>query len=228
MHTETQSPEMSVAEVAIQFPHALKVFNKYRIDYCCGGQRSFDEACNKAGVTSGKVWEEITTDTKHAGTSINFKKWSPSLLVDYILDQHHAYVKEGIPMLYELLDKICNVHGEAHPELYHVRDKFQRLAEELIEHMNKEERVLFPAIKMMLENPSRIPLEQPLSVMMREHEGAGNLIKEIRQLTSNYTLPSDVCTTYSVTFRKLEEFDNDLMQHIHLENNILFEKISKN
>lgn len=228
MYTETQSPEMSVAEVAIQFPHALEVFNKYKIDYCCGGQQSFDVACNKAGVTSGKVWEEIITNTEHGGTLINFQKWSPSLLVDYILDQHHAYVKDAIPMLYELLDKVCNVHGETHPELFNVREKFQRLGEELNGHMNKEERVLFPAIKMMSENLSKIPLKQPLLVMMAEHEAAGILIKEIRELTGNYTLPPDVCTTYRLTFMKLEEFDNDLMQHIHLENNVLFEKINKN
>lgn len=228
MNTETRSPEMSVAEVAVEFPHALEVFNKYRIDYCCSGQRSFDEACNKAGATAGKVWEEITEYTEREGIAINFKRWNPSLLVDYILDQHHTYVKEAIPMLYELLDKIGNVHGEKHPELYRVREKFQRLAEELIDHMNKEERILFPAIKMMSENVSKIPLEQPLAVMMEEHEAVGNLIKEIRQLTGNYTLPSDVCSTYRITFRKLEDFDNDLMQHIHLENNILFEKVRKN
>lgn len=227
MNTEIQIPDMSVAEVAIQFPQALEIFNKYRIDYCCGGQHSFHEACNKAGVSAEVIWDTIINSSETKRTSTNFKKWSPSLLVDYILDQHHSYVKESIPMLDELLYKLCNVHGSEYPELYSVREKFQLLAEELTQHMRKEETILFPAIKMRPDRSNSFPIDQPLAVMKNEHEMAGNLIKEIRQLTSNYTPPNDVCTTYRIAFKKLEDFDNDLMQHIHLENNILFEKVSQ-
>lgn len=228
MNTETEIPNMSVADVAIEFPQALEVFNTYRIDYCCGGKRSFKEACEKAGVSSTKVWESIS-DAEESNLSVtHFRKWSPSLLIDYILDQHHAYVRESIPMLQELLDKVCDVHSMEHPELLGVRTKFNLLSKELVQHMEKEERILFPAIKLMSNSSKVIPIEQPLAVMKDEHEEAGNLIKEIRELTSNYTLPNDVCTTYRITYKKLEAFDNDLMQHIHLENNILFEKISLN
>ncbi len=227
MNTETQIPDMSVADVAVQFPKALEVFNKHRIDYCCGGKRSFKEACEKAGIDSGEVWDAIAKKGEIEQMT-NFKKWSPELLVDYILDQHHTYVRENIPLLEELLDKICEVHGAQHPELTEVRDLFLLLKRELLQHMEKEERILFPAIKMMRDASKIVPLTQPISVMKDEHELAGTLVKEIRKLTSNYTLPNDVCTTYRIAFNKLDAFDNDLMQHIHLENNILFEKVSLN
>lgn len=219
---------MSVADVAVQFPQALAIFNKHRIDYCCGGKRSFSEACEKAGISSEEVWESISHEAESDRSVTQFKKWSPSLLVDYILDQHHTYVKQAIPLLKELLDKVCDVHGKEHAELFAVREKFILLSKELLQHMEKEERVLFPAIKMIADQSKVYPIEQPLAVMKEEHEEAGKLIKEIRELTGNYTLPNDVCTTYRITYTKLEAFDNDLMQHIHLENNILFEKIRLN
>lgn len=218
---------MSVADVVVQFPKALEVFNHYKIDYCCGGKRSFKEACEKAGIDSVAVWEAISQNGDDDLTT-NFKKWSPSLLVDYILDQHHTYVRDNIPLLQELLNKVCDVHGAQHPELLKLRENFIFLAEELYSHMEKEERILFPAIKMMSGSAQSFPIAQPIAVMMDEHESAGKIIKEIRRLTSNYALPSDVCTTYRIMFKKLEAFDNDLMQHIHLENNILFEKVTKN
>jgi len=226
MTTATQIPQMSVAEVSIEFPNALKIFNKYKIDYCCGGQRSFEEACNAAKISSELVWEAINKNGKEAGSAINFKNWSPSLLVDYILDQHHNYVREAIPLLDVLFDKVCSAHGDNHPELFEIKNSFQLLSEELMQHMDKEERILFPAIKMMRDSSTEFPFAQPITVMKDEHESAGNLIKEIRTLTSNYTVPKDVCTTYRMMFTKLEAFDNDLMQHIHLENNILFEKVN--
>ncbi|HCM76012.1 MAG TPA: iron-sulfur cluster repair di-iron protein [Cytophagales bacterium] len=227
MNTEIQIPELSVAEVALKYPQALEVLNKYRIDYCCGGKRTFQEACEKAGAPYDEVWEQITKNDIETGLPVNFKKWSPSLLVDYILDQHHTYVKEAIPLLNELLDKVCDVHGKAYPELAEVRKSFSILSDELNEHMLKEERILFPAIKKMEQQEQPFLLDGPLEVMMDEHEAAGNLIKQIRSYTSNYTLPNDVCTTYRMTYQKLEAFDNDLMHHIHLENNILFEKVKQ-
>lgn len=224
MTTQT-TQAMSVADVALKYPNALKVFNRYHVDYCCGGNQPLEEACKRAGADYETIWREITeADSTIKGP--DFNRWSPSLLVDYILEHHHVYVKEAIPLLGELLDKLCDVHGRNHPELFDIRKKFTLLSDELIQHMHKEERVLFPAIKAGAS--AQLPLDGPLRVMMNEHEAAGNLIKEIRGLTGNFTLPDDVCTTYRLTFRKLEDFDNDLMQHVHLENNILFRKVSPN
>lgn len=225
METESIMSGLSVAEVAINYPHALEVLNKHHIDYCCGGQFSFQEACEKSGVAPEKVWEQIVKEDNAEGSSINFEKWSPALLVNYIIDQHHGYVKSSIPLLKELLDKVCDVHGKEHPELLEVRAQFILLSEELTQHLLKEERIIFPAIKKMEATAQTIWLDRPIAVMKEEHETAGDLIKEIRRLTSNYTVPNNVCTTYRITYNKLEVFDTDLMRHIHLENNILFEKV---
>lgn len=225
MCTAAQIPELSVTEVALKYPHALEVFNKYHIDYCCGGQLSFQSACEKSGVASNLVWEQIVKGDTTEGLSNNFKKWSPALLVDYIIDQYHGYIKASIPLLKELLKKVSEEHSREHPELHEVRAQFILLSEELSQHLLKEERILFPAIKKREATSQTIALDQPIAVMREEHEMAGDLLREIRRLTSNYMLPNDVCTTYRMTYNKLEAFDMDLMRHIHLENNILFEKV---
>jgi len=214
---------LSAAEVVLQYPNALQVFNKFHIDYCCGGHVSFQEACDQAGVDFETVWNEIAS-SKASTNMHHFDQWSPSLLVDYIVDQHHAYVRNSIPELQALLARIVDVHGRHHPELLDIQQSFSALSEELMQHMLKEEHILFPAIKSGAI--ARMPLQGPIAVMMEEHQIAGNLIKEIRDKSCNYTLPDDVCTTYRLTLQKLEAFDNDLMQHIHLENNILFRKVN--
>ncbi|HEU5290476.1 MAG TPA: iron-sulfur cluster repair di-iron protein [Cyclobacteriaceae bacterium] len=219
--------ESSVADVAIQYPQALGVFHKYNIDFCCGGKRSFRETCVKKGLNADTILDEIV-HSKSVGspTILRFNSWDTAFLVDFIIQNHHAYVKETIPQLRELLDKICSVHGEDHIELPEIRDDFNDLADELLTHMNKEEMFLFPAIKNRAQREvSYVPLDGPISVMEDEHEIAGDLTKSIRQLTKNYTIPRDACPTFQLTYKKLEEFDHDLMQHVHLENNVLFEKL---
>ena len=218
---------LHVAEVVLSYPNALTVLNRYSIDYCCGGKRSLKEACDKVGLNADTVWDEIVHGRNNGNSYLSrFTTWQAPLLVDYILQNHHAYVKEVIPQLQELLDKVCSVHGEDHIALAEVRDDFNDLAEELLTHMQKEEKILFPAIKKGSQNA--LTIVGPISVMEDEHEHAGDLMKSIRQLTNHYTVPRDACPTFQVTYKKLEEFDQDLMQHIHLENNILFEKLKDN
>ncbi|HNP94213.1 MAG TPA: iron-sulfur cluster repair di-iron protein [Cyclobacteriaceae bacterium] len=220
---ETTIGELTVADVAMKYPQSIGILNRYFIDYCCGGTKSFTEACVAAGQDSDTVWDEIMT-TRSGGAAVDFEKWTAGLLADYIVEQHHHYVKEAIPVLTALLDKVSKVHGADHPELMEIKMKFQVLAEELLQHMFKEERVLFPAIK----GKSELSLQAPVKVMEEEHELAGNLIKEIRSLSGNYTCPDGVCITYRATYQQLQLFEEDLMQHVHLENNILFRKISHN
>jgi regulator of cell morphogenesis and NO signaling len=227
-----ETTTLSVAEVVLTYPNALTILNRYNIDYCCGGKRSFKEACENLSLNTYKIWSEIVHGKNSRSPNLlRFNTWNAPLLVDYIIQNHHGYVREVIPQLQELLDKVCSVHGEDHIELAEVRDDFNDLTEELLTHMNKEERVLFPAIKQnYLDRKSghaysHPTLEAPINMMEDEHEHAGDLMKSIRQLTNHYTIPRDACPTFQVTYKKLEEFDQDLMQHIHLENNVLFEKV---
>ena len=191
----------------------------------------FERACRKASLDPTTVWTEIQNAPVkvRSGNQLNFENWNSSVLADFIVQHHHGYVRESIPRIQELVDKVCMAHGDSNPELLHVRHEFNELADELLHHLPKEEQVLFPAIKGMEgqscsinKDSSSYSLAMPIEIMEHEHEQAGTLIKSIRSRTNQYTPPSYACPTFRLTFTMLEEFDNDLMQHIHLENNILF------
>jgi regulator of cell morphogenesis and NO signaling len=234
MDTSINFDRMSVADVALQHPMASTVFNKYQIDYCCGGKLSFREACENAGVDPDTVMSELyQTEADQMPGTIRFDTWATSLLCDFIAQHHHGYVRRSIPQLTELLEKVLAAHGDRQPFLLSLKETFDELSEELLQHMEKEEVVLFPGIQRLFSE-SRIPVEvtpipanlqAPMRVMEDEHTHAGDLIKKIRSLTGNYTPPASACPTYRVTYRRLQEFDQDLMQHIHIENNILFAKV---
>ena len=225
----------TVADVAMTFPNALEILNRYNLDYCCGGKKPFVEVCEKDGLDAESIWREVqlTTTNRGADNRMRFDTWDPPLLIDFIVEHHHKYVRESIPMIQELLDKVCEVHREDSPFLLAVRDRFARLAEELLDHLPKEEEILFPAARRLFnarassgdQGVMPLPLDAPITVMEHEHEEAGRLIKGIRALTDNYTPPGFACPTYKITYVMLNQFDKDLMQHIHLENNILFPKI---
>jgi regulator of cell morphogenesis and NO signaling len=233
MNNTLEGNELTVAQLAIAQPGALAVFTKYNIDYCCGGHRSLTEACHRIGLDPGKILTEINqTPPADSTQPLRFEKWSSILLVDFIVENHHAFVRRAIPELELLLEKVCDRHGNDSLELLQIREGFLDLSEELVSHMEKEENILFPAIKRLESessenNPIQRIIQAPITAMEDEHEAAGDLVKRIRSLSSNYTPPDFACPTFQVTYQKLKEFDNDLMRHIHLENNILFERYKK-
>lgn len=228
INTISETTWPSVAEVALTYPSAFAVFTKYNIDFCCGGKRSLKETCEKKGLNTETIWNEIVQGNTTGNSLARFSTWTNSLLVDFIEQNHHAYIRQATPQIQELLDKVCSVHGEDHIELSEIRDDFFDLTEELFTHMRKEESFLFPVIKEHSQpDDSNIQLEGPISVMEDEHEIAGDLTKSIRQLSKQYTPPQNACPTFRLLYKKLEEFDQDLMQHIHLENNILFDRVRK-
>jgi regulator of cell morphogenesis and NO signaling len=210
------------------------VFTKYQIDFCCKGNRTVSEVCEKQNIDSDvllqKVYDILESED---GNTIDFNSWPLDLLADYIEKTHHRYVEEKSTVLIQFLDKLCKVHGAAHPELFKINELFTECAGELSQHMKKEELMLFPFIKRMVKTkesngvltpPSFGSVSNPIAMMMQEHTNEGERFNEIAVLTNNYTAPSDGCTTYKVTFAMLKEFEEDLHKHIHLENNILFTK----
>lgn len=221
---------ITVAELAITHPGALSVFTKYNIDYCCGGNRSLEEACIRIGLNPEKIREEIfSSPAQPSSVPMRAEQWSAALLADYIVQNHHEYVRKAIPEIGALLEKVCAAHGEDSLELLHIQQDFADLAEELLNHMGKEEMALFPAIKRLeahngTGHPLADTLQAPITMLEHEHVIAGDLMKSIRNLSGNYTVPRFACPTYRVTYQKLKEFDDDLMTHVHLENNILFRK----
>ncbi|HEY3406318.1 MAG TPA: iron-sulfur cluster repair di-iron protein [Ohtaekwangia sp.] len=226
---------VTVADIALTFPYSLEILNRYNLDYCCSGKKNFVDACDKAGLPVEKIWREILLSKSNVSgdNRVRFDTWEVPLLIDFIIQHHHRYVRESIPQIQELLDKVCSVHGEDSPVLYLIRSDFSELAEELLQHLPKEEQVLFPAIRRIFDRNSPscyispIPehLGGPIAVMEHEHDRAGQLIKSIRKSSENYTPPAYACPTFQLTYKMLREFETDLLQHIHLENNILFAKV---
>lgn len=226
-------PNRTVRELALEIPGATRVFEKMGIDYCCGGDNSLDNACAKAGVTVQDVTNSLES-AKASGAKTyepNFLASTLAHLIGHIVETHHVFTKSEIHRLRLLIDKVCGVHGQNHPELGTVRALFETLSSELEPHMMKEERVLFPYVLGMEDavrkerqfaRPPFGTVANPVRMMMLEHDNAGRLLKEMRQLTSDYAVPSDACISYQTLYQALDAFEKDLHQHIHLENNILF------
>lgn len=210
------------------------VFSNYGIDFCCKGHRTVEEVCDKHGIEKDELLEKLEEVlSKKSDTAIDYKSWPLDLLADYIEKKHHKYVEEKIPVLRQFLDKLCKVHGANHPELLEINSLFTATAGELTQHMKKEEIILFPFIKKMVKNseengtlelPPFGTVENPINMMMEEHDNEGERLRIISELSDNYTPPADACNTYRVAFAMLDEFEQDLHLHIHLENNILFPK----
>lgn len=222
-----------IGELVAHDFRAASVFKKNKIDFCCNGNRTIDEACSKKGLDADKLVKDLYEVSSAKGDSqIDYTSWPLDLLADYIEKKHHRYVKEKIQEITPFLNKIVRVHGERHPELLKVEELFNQSVVDFTEHMYKEENILFPHIRKMVENKnSNTPIQasfgtvqNPIKMMMEDHDNEGERYRQIADLTNNYTVPEDGCTTYRVTFAMLKEFEEDLQMHIHLENNILFPK----
>jgi regulator of cell morphogenesis and NO signaling len=226
--------EKTVRELALENVAATRVFEKLGIDYCCGGNKSLEEACRAANLNLEEVLDSLEMaeqTTKSAQTS---REWTVEPLADlisHIKNTHHQYTREEIARLGPLFDKVCSVHANRHPELLDMRAAFRGLAQELSMHLMKEEMVLFPFIVRMEEaviaNDPILPppfgtVRNPVGLMEHEHDTAGNVLRILRTASSGYSAPPDACVSYQTLYKALADFEADLHQHIHLENNILF------
>ncbi|AUP81590.1 iron-sulfur cluster repair di-iron protein [Flavivirga eckloniae] len=232
MKTMLKDSQKQIGQFVAEDFRTAAVFSNYGIDFCCRGDRTVEEVCDKNDINVsellGKLQNVLSSTT---GQNIDYKSWPLDLLVDYIEKTHHRYVAKKVPVLLQFLDKLCNVHGENHPELFEINEHFKASAGELAAHMKKEELVLFPFVKKMvnatisqsgIQAPHFGTVENPIAMMKDEHDNEGVRFREIAKLTNNYTPPADACNTYRVAYAMLEEFEKDLHLHIHLENNILF------
>ena len=221
-----------IGELVARDYRTASVFKKYSIDFCCQGNRTIEEACEKKNIDTKKVLEDLVAmmEAKSESTT-DYQSWPLDLLADYIEKKHHRYVQEKTLEIQPYLDKICKVHGERHPELLEIKEEFNASAGELAAHMKKEELILFPFIRKMtkakLENTKVDAahfgtVKNHIQMMMNEHTVEGHRFMKIEELSNNYTPPLDACNTYRVSFALLKEFEQDLHLHIHLENNILF------
>lgn len=226
--------ETIVGVLVAQDYRTASVFKKNGIDFCCNGNRSIEEACIQKQKDAGDLihrLEEVTVQNTGA-SSVDFNSWPLDLLADYIEKKHHRYIETKIQEINPFLNKVVKVHSDHHPELIEIEKLFIESAGELTTHMKKEELMLFPFIRKMVAakqsgTTARAPfgtVQNPIQMMIYEHNTEGERFRKIAELTGDYTPPQDSCNTYKVTYAFLKEFEDDLHQHIHLENNILFPK----
>jgi regulator of cell morphogenesis and NO signaling len=231
------SPEQTVRELVVKYPQLRLQLEKMGIDYCCGGLRPLRDAVQSAGLEWAVVeaaLREAWTAAQSEAPAVDWNNASLSVLADHILEKHHTFTKEQLIRLDALLQKVQRAHGEKHSELLsQLRRLFDGFEAELSEHLMKEEQILFPAIKgidTFVSGTGARPvvhcgtIENPIRQMMLEHDHAGDVLVEIRQLTGNYQLPADACQTFAALYDGLQALEADLHEHIHLENNILFPK----
>ena len=220
----------TVRELASANPAAARVFEKFGIDYCCGGNKSLIEACLAAKVRPEDVAAALEKPELKADER-DWQKASLAELADYIVNKHHTYTREETQRLEPLISKVVSVHGQNHQELQQIQRLFQGLAREMTMHMMKEEQMLFPYIKeleeavnrrLQLSPPMFGTIQNPVRMMMAEHDSSGQALHKIREITNGYSVPSDACVSYQTLYQALNAFEIDMHQHIHLENNILF------
>jgi regulator of cell morphogenesis and NO signaling len=217
----------TVGELAANDIRKADVFKKLGIDFCCGGKKTVEEALKDAGINQAQYEAELDKipNRQNGSVSLNFNAWNLGFLSDYIFNVHHQYIRENGPIVEQLAEKVAQKHGKQHPELYDMYAVVKNLMKELYSHIQKEENVLFPLIK-QLENEGNtsMSVDAPITRMEAEHADAGDELRTLRQLSRDYIAPAGACNSYNYLFKKLAEFENDLFQHIHLENNILFPK----
>lgn len=222
----------TIREIAVEAPATTRVFEEFKIDFCCGGGRSFSDACQRAGVSPLIVSEKINQVLQNSTENFDsFETKSASELIDYILEKHHVFTKSEIERLSALMEKVRRKHGDAHPELFLLENEIFSLCSDLTPHMKKEETVLFPFIKnlemafinnLSAPHPPFGTVKNPIRMMMTEHDTDGEILRKMREITKDYFVPEDACPSFRALYFGFEELEKDLHRHIHLENNVLF------
>lgn len=222
----------SIGEIVAADYRTSKVFAKYGIDFCCGGKTELSAACREKGIDPAAIAREIeAVRSEPIERSQDYGSWGLSFLSDYILNTHHAYLKENVGQIAAYTHKIAEVHRARHPEVIRIDAVYDSVAKDLAAHLREEEEVLFPAVRRIdaAGKAGKTPEEKDLNAikgslarLQEDHAKVGEALITIRNLAKGYAIPDGVCNTYVVTYQMLREFEGDLHKHVHLENNILF------
>lgn len=222
-----------VGNIVAQNYKSANIFKSYGIDFCCNGNRSIEKVCDTNQINENKLIDQLVNCFETESDTNDYQSWGVDFLSDYIYNKHHKYIENKVPEIKQYLDKLCQVHGTYHPELLEIKTLFTESANDLTIHMKKEELILFPYFKKLAEasrnktsisNPKFKSINNPIAMMHKDHDNEGRRFRKIYELSNGYSPPLDACNTYKVAFSLLQEFEEDLHKHIHLENNILFKK----
>jgi regulator of cell morphogenesis and NO signaling len=231
------SANKTIGEFVAEDYRTAAVFERHGIDFCCGGQVPLAQTCKEKGVDPEQILSEIeAVKNEPVKRGENYAAWELPFLADYIVNTHHVWLKENDPTITAYTRKIAQVHGAHHPEVIEIATLFEKIATDMDAHLREEEEVFFPAVKraatdqkagQMPAPEDRETIKKSLEQLRREHEEVGDAIHKIRHLANDYAIPADVCNTFMVTYQKLQEFEEDLHKHVHLENNIFFPKAAQ-
>ncbi|MDA8273100.1 MAG: iron-sulfur cluster repair di-iron protein [Deltaproteobacteria bacterium] len=218
----------SVGEIASESPEKIEVFKKYGVDFCCGGSKTLKEACEESGIDEKFIANELNAvkgrgpeKDKNYVSNQRANDWNTDFLIDYIVNIHHTFLRIHLPEATEYVEKIAHVHGDRHRELIRIRELFIKMSRALIIHLDKEEKELFQHIK----NRETDGIMREINDAEYDHEYVGHILKEMNFLSSCYLSPEDACASYRHAYKLLKNISDDIMIHVHLENNILFKKI---
>ncbi|HOJ05054.1 MAG TPA: iron-sulfur cluster repair di-iron protein [Bacteroidota bacterium] len=220
--------DTSIGDIVAHNIQTARYFEGKGIDFCCGGRGTLEDACAQRSLNAEQVLEELRAIPLEGGRDV--RQWSTDFLIDFIVNTHHQYVRSMLPKIAEHAAKVAFRHGDTHPETVEVEQLFLRLRDELAAHLIKEEQILFPYIRRLAAmergemdaQPAGFgSVAGPISVMEAEHEGAGRILERMHAITDDLTPPADACATYTLLYREIAEFEQDLHMHIHLENNVL-------
>jgi regulator of cell morphogenesis and NO signaling len=223
----TLSLQTTVGEIAAKTPASVRVFEKYGIDFCCGGSVGFEQACQARGADPAGLMQEIEEAERQPGDLEDWSEAGLGALIDHIITRHHTYLKTNLPRIQAMLDKVVSKHSSLHGAMLETLARtFAAMKEELEAHLMKEEMILFPMIRALEEGQAARShcgfIGNPIRVMLMEHDSAGSALAEMRRATSGYSAPETACNTFRALFYELEALEGDLHLHIHLENNVLF------
>ena len=227
--------EKSLKSIVLEHHEYIPVLEKYSLDFCCRGGKTLNEACIEKGIVIDDLLVELDNSIAKSNPSMPFAEMTAEQLISYIQIHHHFYVRNAIPTIQNHIEKLVLKHGAKYPYMIEVKALFKEVAEELLPHLEKEEHVLFPRIKTISSSDIQKDktaikdgyIDTPVHELEIEHEKAGDLLYAIRTLTNNYTAPETACTTHRICLEELKAFEEDLHQHVHLENNLLFPMAQK-
>lgn len=228
---ETESHE-TIGEIVAKNFGTTEIFKKYGIDFCCGGKKTVREICKEKGINPELVEKELQQPAQSiTGKYHNYNEWNLDFLADYIINTHHSFVRKYLPEIRGYAAKVAQVHGAQHPELLTINEIVKEAGEDLAEHLDSEEKFLFPLVKELVQaknsgtKPKSSHLESFITKHVEEHENVGEEFDRLHELSNDFAIPEDACASYKLLYKMLSEFEDDLHTHIHLENNILFPRV---
>ena len=226
-----------VANLVTEDYRTADVFRRYGLDFCCGGKRTLGDACMRKNIDTAKITDELQQVMMQPAAGMpRFREWSADLLIEYIKQNHHTYVRDAIPRISQWTNKVASRHGHDRPENVEIAQLFEELAEEMLNHLEKEEKVQFPLVQSVLgklnrgesvSDEVRAELQKLQNELESEHEKSAGILEKIEELSNRFSPPEWACMTYQLSYKELHDFQIDLHHHVHLENNLLFPKATQ-